>query len=62
MSLFGQINRLKVKAHAAVQRGSVGLQNPLDSSVDLLPVGWTGLTALEPFSEGMFEYRRASGF
>lgn len=28
--------------------GSVCLQNPLDSSVDLLPVGRNGLTGLEP--------------
>lgn len=48
MSLFSEISRLKVKAHAVVQRGFVGLQNLLDSSVDLLPVGRTGLTALDP--------------
>ncbi len=31
-----------------VPGGFVCLQNSLDSAVDLLPVGWTGLTGLEP--------------
>lgn len=31
-----------------VPGGFVCLQNSLDSTVDLLAVGWTGLTGLEP--------------
>lgn len=43
------IRKLKVKGHL-VQVGFVCLQNPLDTTVDLLAVGWNGPTGLE--SEG----------
>lgn len=51
----GQI-RSKVKGHLVVVPGGfVCLQNPLDSAVDLLAVGWTELMGLKPFSEGLAE-------
>ena len=42
--------KLKVKGHLLVPVGFVCLQYPLDTTVDLLAVGWNGLTGLE--SEG----------
>lgn len=41
------MDKLKVKGHLLVPGGFVCLQNPLYSAVNLLPVGWTGLTGLE---------------
>lgn len=52
-SLLSQIRGLKVKARSLVPVCFVSLKNPLDSSVDLLPVWRTGLTGSESFSEGM---------
>lgn len=53
------MRRLKVKVPSVVPVGSVCLQDPLDSVVDLLPVGRIGR---EPFSDGMVaEIQRTSG-
>lgn len=42
----GLIAESKVEAPLAAPVGFMCPQDPLDSAVDLLPVGWTGLTGL----------------